>query len=125
MLIWCSSAMRSRNSAINDNRPQTIKPGLQRRLGHLSLVAAFSMMLPGLPLLAETAHAHQPSSESGMVLLAQLSGNEAIAENGIDPIITGNTVSDKDRKAWEERARRYKRCRDCAKPQAFPGDLPE
>lgn len=44
-------------------------------------------------------------------------------KSAVDPIITGETISDEHKRMWKIQNEKYLECGLCgAKPQAFPGD---
>lgn len=96
----------------------------------MNSAAGLAVAMPFLIIAAGMADARTATGEAAPILLAQLasgSGDQSRDPGfpGIDPIITGNTVDDKSRKEWEDRAKRYRECKECVTPQPYPGDLPE
>ena len=46
----------------------------------------------------------------------------AVIGETIDPIVTGQTLSNEDISEWEAQRKRYLECPECEAKQAFPGD---
>lgn len=63
------------------------------------------------------------SGENFKEISAEQGGVYLGSQDNIDPLITGHSVSDEHKSAWQKRADAYNRCGLCgAEMQPYPGD---
>lgn len=49
-------------------------------------------------------------------------GQQVIVPGDVDPVVTGQTLSNDDIAQWQEQRKRYLECPECETKQPFPGD---
>lgn len=76
-------------------------------------------VLAGSAVLAANPLDQNKENDSGVNAAADAL---VVANDTVDPIVTGQTLSKEDISEWEADRKRYLECPECEAKQAFPGD---